>query len=211
MSMFRRRKNAETPVEGVEPDDSRDSLDLEAAPAEPSRPQGPWDVSDAPQDGVDRLDLGGLQIPVPPGTEVRVDVGPEGQVVAATLVSGPSAMQLSAFAAPRRDGIWDDVRSEIAEQLTSGGGGAADAQGPFGVELHAAVPTEVPDRGRLLAPARFVGVDGPRWFVRALLTGPAAIDAAAAAAEGQQQEDEGEPVAAPLTPPERGPEIAELR
>ena len=26
------------------------------------------------------------------------------------------------------------------------------------------------------APARFLGVDGPRWFVRALLTGPAAQD-----------------------------------
>ena len=28
----------------------------------------------------------------------------------------------------------------------------------------------------MLAPARFVGVDGPRWFLRGLVTGPAAVD-----------------------------------
>ena len=186
--MFRRRKNAETSNEGADPAADQDAAALaeaadpaaDAVPAERGRPQGPWDVDDVPDDGLDRLDLGGLQLPVPPGTEVRVDVNPQGQVVAATLVSGPSAMQVSAFAAPRRAGIWDEVRTEISEQLTSGGGRAVDAEGPFGTELHAAVPTEVPGKGRMLAPARFLGVDGPRWFLRALLTGPAAMEATAA-------------------------------
>ena len=246
--MFRRRKTAETPDEAADPAAGPESADAgrpaaDAVAAEPGRPQGPWDVADAPQDGVERMDLGGLKIPVPPGTEIRVDVSPEGKVVAATIVAGPSAMQLSAFAAPRTSGIWDEVRNEIAEQLRAGGGRAADAQGPFGTELHAGVPTEVPGQGRLLAPARFLGVDGPRWFVRALVTGPAAVDGAAAgpllqalkavvvvrgseamavrdplplrlpkdvtaAAAGLAAEQQ-EP--APLAPPERGPEIAELR
>ena len=144
--MFRRRKQAETPDEGVDAavaseQDAPADKAVTADTAAPGRPLGPWDVADVPQDGLDRLDLGGLRIPVPPGTEVRVDVDPEGKVVAATLVAGQSAMQLSAFAAPRTAGIWDDVRSEIAAQLQSGGGRAADASGPFGVELHAAVPT----------------------------------------------------------------------
>ena len=179
--MFRRRKQAETPDEGADAAvQAEQDAPVDEAPATPVRPQGPWDAADVPQDGLDRLDLGGLLIPVPPGTEVRVDVDPEGKVVAATLVAGPSAMQLSAFAAPRTAGIWDDVRSEIAAQLQSGGGRAADAKGPFGTELHAAVPTEVPGQGRMLAPARFFGVDGPRWFVRALVTGPAAVDGTAA-------------------------------
>jgi hypothetical protein len=30
-------------------------------------------------------------------------------------------------------------------------------------------------------PARFLGVDGPRWFLRAMITGPAAADPEAAA------------------------------
>jgi hypothetical protein len=101
-------------------------------------------------------------------------MSPQGQVVAATLVRGTSAMQISAFAAPRTDGIWDEVREEIATSLREGGGKAEESEGPLGTELVASVPTEIPDQGRALMPARFLGVDGPRWFVRALLTGPAA-------------------------------------
>jgi hypothetical protein len=190
MSVFRRKKDAATdaadeagvapeavaPEEGasVEPTGERATG---AAGAAPGRPQGPWDEADAPQDEVSRIDLGGLRVPVPPDTEVRIDVSPEGQVVAATLVRGQSAMQVNAFAAPRSAGIWQEVREEIASALQDGGGRAAEVDGTYGVELHAVVPTEVPGQGPALAPARFLGVDGPRWFLRALLTGPAATDA----------------------------------
>jgi hypothetical protein len=119
-------------------------------------------------------------VPVPPQTEVRVDVGPDGQVIAATLVRDSSAMQVNAFAAPRSAGIWDEVRTEIAAALRESGGRAAEVEGPFGIELHAMVPTETPEQGRGHAPARFLGVDGPRWFLRALLTGPAAVQPDAA-------------------------------
>ncbi|CAN5239888.1 DUF3710 domain-containing protein [soil metagenome] len=236
--MFGRKKKA-----------SPDELDEQAAPVEPVdapddgapvRPQGPWDDADAPTDEVNRIDLGGLRVPVPPDTEVRVDVSPEGAVVAATLVRGASAMQVNAFAAPRRAGIWDEIRGEIAATLREGGGKAVDVQGPFGVELHAAVPTEVAGQGKALAPARFLGVDGPRWFLRALLTGPAAVEAAEAVpmltalkhcvvvrgSEAMAVRDPlplrlpkevtaaasaGSTAPAPLQPPERGPEITETR
>ena len=181
--MFRRRKKdgqADEPEVTQDAVDAAEDGDAEPAPAAPGRPQGPWDEADAPDDGRNRLDLGGLRVPVPPETEVRVDVSSEGEVVAATLVRAQSAMQVNAFAAPRTEGIWDEVRAEIAEALVSSGGEATDADGPFGVELRAKVPTQVPDRGVVLQPARFLGVDGPRWFLRALLTGPAALDPAAA-------------------------------
>jgi hypothetical protein len=158
-----------------------DEQEAAALPAEPARPQGPWDEADEPADDVQRLDLGALRLPVPDGVEVRVDVSPEGQVVAATVVLGESAMQMNAFAAPKRSGIWDEVRAEIAEALAAGGGAAREEAGTFGPELHAQVPTEAPGQGTVLAPARFVGVDGPRWFLRALVTGPAATDPAAGA------------------------------
>jgi hypothetical protein len=187
MGLFRRKKDDEALdqvdlEEDLDDDaDAGDDAPDEAPPAAPGRPQGPWDETDAPEDDVQRLDLGGLLVPVPPETEVRVEMGPDGQVVAATLVRGPSAMQVSAFAAPRTEGIWYEVREEIATALREGGGRADEAEGPHGVELHASVPTEVQGRGRVLAPARFIGVDGPRWFLRALLTGPAAVEAAASA------------------------------
>jgi len=153
----------------------------EAAGVEVTRPQGPWDSADAPADDVQRIDLGALRVPVPEGTEVRVDVGPEGEVVAATLVQGESSMQVNAFAAPRKAGIWGEVRTEIAQALNGSDGSAEEAEGPYGVELKAQVPAEAPGGGVALAPARFLGVDGPRWFLRALLTGPAAADPGAAA------------------------------
>jgi hypothetical protein len=191
MGLFRRKRSDddELEVDGVdEPGADGPDADAEAAaapgpassgPAAPGRPQGPWDEADAPDDDVQRLDLGGLLVPVPPQTEVRVEVSTEGQVVAATLIRAASAMQVSAFAAPRTEGIWDEVREEIATSLQEGGGRADEADGPWGTELRAAVPTQTP-QGRVLAPARFIGVDGPRWFLRAMLTGPAASDASAA-------------------------------
>jgi hypothetical protein len=175
-TVFGRRKKASTEV--TEPqdrleetdDDGIDSDEADEQPAPRARPEGPWDVDDAPADEVERLDLGGMRVPLPPGTEVRVDVGPDGEVVAATLVQGPSSMQVSAFAAPKSAGIWDEVRAEIAQSLVRTGGRAQDIPGPHGPELFAAVPVQ----GGRAAPARFIGVDGPRWFLRALLTGPAA-------------------------------------
>lgn len=198
--MFGRKKQVS--VEPVDPDDFVDDLDpedrayedaellaeierreREEAKASAPRPQGPWDAADAPERPADQplLDLGGLLVPVPPDCEVRVDVSPEGEVVAATVVRGDSALQVNAFAAPRTEGIWVEVRAEIAEALNAGGGRAEEVEGPFGPELRAAVPTEVPDQGVVLADARFLGVDGPRWFLRGLITGPAATDPALAA------------------------------
>lgn len=182
MSVFRRKKSnddAEAVEQTGSSEQAPEQAPAEAAP-EQARPQGPWDEADAPGDEVSRIDLGGLRVPVPPETEVRVDVSPEGEVVAATLVRNGSAMQVNVFAAPRRSGIWTEVREEIATTLRETGGSAEDAEGPYGVELHATVPAEIPGQGRGLAPARFLGVDGPRWFLRALITGPACQDAAAA-------------------------------
>jgi|SRR5471030_300805 len=44
------------------------------------------------------------------------------------------------------------------------------------------MPGQGPDGRTVFSPARFVGVDGPRWFLRAVLSGRAAIDEDAASA-----------------------------
>lgn len=179
--MFRRRRVDPDPDTGpaVAPEvDPADRPDAEpTAPAPPPRPAGPWDVDDVPEDAGPYLDLGGLRLPVAEGMEVRVDVS-EGQVVGVTLVdSGRGALSVTAFAAPRTSGIWADVAAEIAESLRGEGRPAEQVDGPFGLELAA----ELPQEGGAALPARFLGVDGPRWFLRGLLTGPAVHDAAAAA------------------------------
>jgi hypothetical protein len=184
--LFRRRRDAEVDddfddVEDLDADKQDEDANGDSGPggtgrSEPVATAGPWDVEDAPEDGMHRLDLGALLIPVPDGCEVRVDVQPDHVVAAATVVHGHSAIQIHAFAAPRSEGIWDEVRKEIADSLRGSGGSSEDATGPFGSELRARIPTEVPGQGIHQQSARFVGVDGPRWFLRGLVTGPAATD-----------------------------------
>jgi hypothetical protein len=143
--------------------------------------QGPWDEADAPDDGVTRVDLGALRLPAFAGMELRVDVNAQQQVVGASLRQGESMLQLSAFAAPRAGGLWDDVRGELARGASGQGASLKEVQGPFGTELAGTVLMPVaPQPGQTGAnkavrrAARFLGVDGPRWFLRGMLTGPAA-------------------------------------
>jgi Protein of unknown function (DUF3710) len=138
----------------------------------PDTTTGPYDVRDAPEDGPARIDLGALQIPVQEGIEVRLDLNETKQVISVTLANGAGQMQVSVFAAPRNEGIWDEVRAELAESLKAQGGTGADVgDGEFGVELIGTLPG---DGGRV--PVRFIGVDGPRWFLRAMLLGSIATD-----------------------------------
>lgn len=131
---------------------------------------GPFDERDAPDDDVVRADLGALLIPVAGDLELRLEVNDAQQVVAATLAGATGSMQLGLFAAPRNEGIWDEVRAEIAASMRDQRGNPRErTDGPFGVELLGTVPAE---GGRV--PVRFLGVDGPRWFLRAMLVGGAA-------------------------------------
>jgi len=170
MSWFSRRKR------------DRDTVDApaaEPAPAAPSGP-GPHDVADLPQLG-SRLDLGALRIPARPEMQVRLEVEKKTRnAVAVTLARAGSALQLQAFAAPRSSGIWEDLRSEIAESVNKQGGTTEEVEGRFGTELLARLPVKTPDGGSGHRPARFIGVDGARWFVRGAVTGRAAVDADAA-------------------------------
>ncbi|HVF19288.1 MAG TPA: DUF3710 domain-containing protein [Mycobacteriales bacterium] len=167
---FGRKKRAEEAEEAVA---------AEETPVVAERPvtTGPWDPADGPDDELSRVDLGGLRVLVPEGVEVRVEVSPEGQVVAATAVDRGSQLQLNAFAAPKSDGIWSEVRTEIAEALRAQGGSAEEVDGPLGPELRARIPAGNPGH---TTPARFLGTDGPRWFLRGMITGPASTDVAQA-------------------------------
>lgn len=156
--------------------DAPDTGDAEAA-----TPAGPYDASEVPEDD-GRLDLGALRIVGVPGMELRLEIEEAAQqVVGATAVLGDSAVQLQAFAAPKSSGIWDAIRGEIAESVVGQGGTADEGRGELGTELRTRVPSAGPDGRTVYAPARFVGVDGPRWFLRAVFSGRAAIDEEAAA------------------------------
>jgi hypothetical protein len=142
--------------------------------------QGPFDGLDAagdPPEGWGRIDLGAMHLTVPAGVEVRMDVDQNSGLVNAVVVMlEPLALQVMAYAAPRTLGIWDEVREQISGSLGQGGGSATQREGRFGPEILAQVPS---DEGRV--EARFMGVDGPRWFLRGVISGSGAHDDLASA------------------------------
>jgi hypothetical protein len=169
--MFSRKRGAAKHVRAADAPPSKALADSLASDGMPPAPEfGPWDVKQAPE-GVQRLDLGSLLIPAIEGVEVRVQANPDGGVEQVVLVDGESALQLGVFAAPKTEGIWGEVREEIAGAMAADGVSPREVEGRYGVELIARVNTpEGP------ADVRFVGVDGPRWMVRALYQGAAASE-----------------------------------
>ena len=168
--MFRRHKGerrrvAVDPIPGTEQPE-RDEL---------PHPQGPWDIADArlpPEDDPQVVDLGGRLVRGRPGLEMRLQVDVrDGTVVAVMLVSEDGAVELRAFAAPRNESIWDEVRREIRGEATRRGGTANEEEGEFGPELRLVVPVQTADGQHATQASRVVGVSAPRWLLRGTFLG----------------------------------------
>jgi len=186
--MFRRRgRDADTePEDGFDESaddvyqDAQESPRREPAAGDTGRENGPWDSTelDDPHDG--RIDFGGLLIPA--AGNIRVEMTEQGQLVAIRIELGQSAIQVNAFAAPRTEGIWSEVCDEIAVEITKQGGIVDRGAGQLGPELRARVPVRLPDGNQGIQVMRFVGADGPRWFLRGVVYGLGAVQPDAAAA-----------------------------
>ncbi|CAN5614057.1 hypothetical protein BH23ACT6_BH23ACT6_15100 [soil metagenome] len=139
---------------------------------------GPFDSGEV-DDTEGLLDLGSLQIPMVSGMQLRFDMEKDTRrIVGLTCVQGDDTVQVQAFAAPRSSGIWQEIRSDLVKGITDGGGAVTDQSGSLGTELICRLPSRAADGSMVYQPARFLGIDGPRWFVRAVVHGPAASDAA---------------------------------
>jgi hypothetical protein len=191
VALFRRgtRKDAAEDLTASTQDEGteavEDSADVPADEPEESsahdRSQGPYDSGEDVPAGP-RVDLGALRLPGVPGMELRMEIDKaSGTVTAVGVTLDGSTLQMQAFAAPRTDGIWDEIREEIGQSVGKQGGSVDDVPGPFGRELLARLPVRTPEGRTGHRPARFIGVDGPRWFLRGVVTGRAAVDTEAAA------------------------------
>ncbi|HEV2779120.1 MAG TPA: DUF3710 domain-containing protein [Actinophytocola sp.] len=124
---------------------------------------GPYDEADAPDDGVARLDLGSLRLPVPDGAQLQVEMDPAGPVKAVHVLTQHGQFTVNAYAAPKSGGLWEEVCGELAEQLRGDGATVRSEVGDWGQELAVTL-------GQVAL--RFVGVDGPRWMLRGVVAGP---------------------------------------
>ncbi|WP_067853637.1 DUF3710 domain-containing protein [Nocardia shimofusensis] len=135
---------------------------------------GPYDYDDVAEllENVtdQRLDLGSVILPVPPGGQLQVEMTPDGAPQAVHLATEHGRITVAAYAAPKSPGQWRTVAADLAESLRKDGARVSVETGPWGRELHAETAT---------ADLRFIGVDGYRWMVRLVAAGPSG-----AAAEG---------------------------
>ena len=140
------------------------------APAD--RPtKGPFDVSEV---GLltPYLDFGAIRISPHPEMKIRADVDEKTKrVIALTLEVDSHRIQLQAFAATKNDGLWSTTLRALADGIGSQGGQAQELNGLLGPELHASVPA-IAGQTKVMRKSVFVGVDGPRWFLRGVMSGP---------------------------------------
>lgn len=166
---FHKKKNADHAAQ-----DGQDTTETIAGAAavtdeEESRQEqhGPWDISQEdliPDQSY--LDLGALKIPQRPDTAVRLGISEDKtRILAVTLTHAGSSMQLTLLAASRDQPLWGEVRASIDK-----GESPKQIETRFGKGI--AVDLGLPNGN--IVPTRIMGIDGPRWMLRVIVTGDAA-------------------------------------
>lgn len=157
----------------VEPSvDAEPSADESAA-----REHGPWDSAErSVTDDPTYVDLGSLIVRGHDDYAIQLPAdNEEGEIGSVLMVTDGGALELRAFAATRSGGLWDEVRSDIIAEVERLGGEATEDEGPHGTELKVTVPATTPDGETGVQPSRIMGIEGPRWLLRATLLGEAAL------------------------------------
>jgi len=170
------RKNKDEAVAEVGVDEP--AVAASETPDAGTKPTGPLDISEADlEDGADRVDLGGILLAAAPGLEVRLEVDEQsGQIRSVVYAGEDGALEVRAFASSRGESMWDEVRPAVAAEVASLGGQSVEFEGRWGTELACQLEVQLPDGQTGIQPSRVIGVDGPRWFVRATYLGRPAVE-----------------------------------
>ena len=131
---------------------------------------GPFDSSEV---GVlaPYLDFGSIRIKPRADLQIRAEIEEVSKrIVALTLETSGLKLQLQAFAATRNEGLWAEVMAAIESSIIGSGGSVERVHGALGAELKVAAPVKSGEQ-TVLRQSRFLGVDGPRWFLRGVMIG----------------------------------------
>lgn len=136
---------------------------------------GPFDSSEVIQLRPS-IDFGAIQLPIRDDVTLKLEVEESSsRIVALTIDHQGSSLQLQAFSAPGSEGLWHEIRATLEQSIQAQGGKTETVVGPLGPELNAQIPAK--DGNFRLA--KFIGVDGPKWFLRGVISGLALGDALA--------------------------------
>ncbi len=142
---------------------------------------GPWDYASAPSDAA-FLDFGPLKVVRREGLKARLEGDPIlGKIGAVSVKVNEAEVQLQVITAPAGQAYWSVVRKALLAKLRESAGSQQAIEGRFGPELIATVVGR--RRDGLLGDSvmRLVGIDGDRWLLRAVVTGPGATSDATVA------------------------------
>lgn len=161
---------------------SEDPADTGSGEGPADGPSGPFDVEELDEERMPPVDLGALLLTPLPGRDLRVQVDEKSGTVKAVLLADKSgAVELRAFAAPRNGDLWGEIRPQIAADTARRGGTATEREGAFGTELVCETRVQRSDGVQGTQVSRVIGVNGPRWLLRATFLGDPARDPEAAA------------------------------
>lgn len=171
---LRRKPNDDgTTKDLTTPESTEDGSEVSVADI---RGNGPWDTSEKdPGDDPTYIDLGSLIVKGHPELSLQLPTDGETEVIgSAVLLTEDSGLELRAFAAARSGGLWAEIRADLADEVERLNGQYDVVEGIFGTEMHVRVP--VADQPDLFQPSRIVGVEGPRWLLRATFLGEAGLN-----------------------------------
>lgn len=158
-------------------------IDVDELDGQDWRDLGPYDISEVDAEALEqdrsvpRIDLGSMVLSPMNGSELRLQVDENSQqVVSAMMIMDDSALEVGAFAAPRSGGLWAEIREDLVANAEKAGGSANLVEGPFGVELRRLLPVKTPDGQQGYQPSRMWVAEGPRWMLRGIIYGQAALE-----------------------------------
>ncbi|MFI5428788.1 DUF3710 domain-containing protein [Aeromicrobium sp. UC242_57] len=128
-----------------------------------------------PGDDPASVDLGALVVKVRIGLNLELPVDQNDDIGSVVLIADNAALELRAFAANKSGGLWDEVRDDLILEVERLNGQCEQVDGLFGPELHVRVPVDM-DGEEGFQPSRILGIEGPRWLLRATFLGDAGLN-----------------------------------
>lgn len=137
---------------------------------------GPYDIEQS-YEKIKRLNMGALRIPAIPKMQLHLEpTDKEGYFSSVTLMFEESALNLMVLSDSKSGGTWEDLSNMLVADVTKKGGTVTKNKSRFGSELLIHTPVTVPDGRTGFEVTRFIGIEGPRWILRVIITGKALED-----------------------------------
>ncbi|MDR1766831.1 MAG: DUF3710 domain-containing protein [Propionibacteriaceae bacterium] len=139
------------------------------------RADGPFDYDEVELGDGQRIDMGALIVTPNEhiGLQLRVDKA-SGNVEAVAAIYRRSALEVSLLAAPAGRDITARLRRDLAEESVNDGATVEEEVGQFGPQLRVVAP--VKGKKNQFRVTRVWHVAGPRWVLRGVLVGDAAVE-----------------------------------